>query len=136
MRVQKQAGSTITASGDPRITAVGRFFRKWKIDELPSLFNVIKGDMSFVGPRPDVAGYADMLEGENRKILDLRPGITGPASLTYAKEEELLANVDDLVEYNDTVIYPEKVRINLEYFYTHNFWGDFKIIFRTIFRKY
>jgi lipopolysaccharide/colanic/teichoic acid biosynthesis glycosyltransferase len=89
--------------------------------------------MSFVGPRPDVPGYADQLQGEERKILDLRPGITGPASLKYANEEELLAGVEDPVKYNNEVIYPDKIRINLDYFYNRTLVKDIKIIFKTIF---
>ena len=118
------------------ISSVGVFLRKYKLDELPELFNVLIGDMSIVGPRPDVPGYADKLEGENRNILELRPGITGPASLIYANEEKMLASVDNPQQYNDEVIYPSKVKINLQYYYNQNLWNDLKIIFRTIFRKY
>jgi lipopolysaccharide/colanic/teichoic acid biosynthesis glycosyltransferase len=114
---------------------LGSFFRKTKLDELPTLWNVFIGDMSLVGPRPDVPGYADKLTGDNRRILQLRPGITGPATLKYANEEQLLANVDDPVKYNDEVIFPDKVRINLEYLDNWNFWLDIKIIFKTIFRS-
>ena len=92
--------------------------------------------MSFVGPRPDVPGYADALEGEARDVLRLRPGITGPASLKYANEEEILALVDDPQRYNDEVIFPDKVRINLEYYHNHTFMGDLRLIFATIFRSY
>ena len=116
------------------ITPLGAKLRKYKLDELPELWNVLKGDMSFVGPRPDVPGYADKLEGEDRLILKLRPGITGPASLKYANEEELLAHVDDPIKYNDEVIFPDKVKINLEYYYTHTLCGDIKLIFKTVFR--
>jgi lipopolysaccharide/colanic/teichoic acid biosynthesis glycosyltransferase len=105
------------------------------LDELPELWNVIKGEMSFVGPRPDVPGYADKLIGEERKILELRPGITGPASLKYANEEEILTNVADPIKYNDEVIYPDKVRINLDYFNNRSFCLDIKLIFWTIFKK-
>ena len=118
------------------ISSVGVFLRKYKLDELPELFNVLIGDMSIVGTRPDVPGYADKLEGENRNILELRPGITGPASLIYANEEKMLASVDNPQQYNDEVIYPRKVKINLQYYYNQNLWNDLKIIFRTIFRKY
>ena len=100
------------------------------------LWNVLIGDMSFVGPRPDVPGYADALEGEARDVLRLRPGITGPASLKYANEEEILALVDDPQRYNDEVIFPDKVRINLEYYHNHTFMGDLRLIFATIFRSY
>ena len=88
--------------------------------------------MSFVGPRPDVEGYADKLKGEDKLILKLKPGITGPASLKYANEEQILSNVENPHEYNDNVIFPDKVRLNLEYYYNHNLWSDIKIIFATI----
>ena len=123
-------------SGESRITPLGSILRKYKLDELPELWNVLKGDMSFVGPRPDVPGYADRLQGENRLILKLRPGITGPASLKYANEEEILAQVSNPVKYNDEVIFPDKVRINLNYYHNHTFWGDIRLIFQTIFRSY
>ncbi len=129
------SGSSITIKGEKRITEFGVFLRKYKIDELPALWNVLKGDMSLVGPRPDVPGYADKLKGKDRLILKLRPGITGPASLKYSNEEELLANVKDPSKYNDEVIFPDKVRINLEYLNNWSFWMDIKIIFKTIFRK-
>ena len=109
--------------------------RKYKLDELPELWNVLKGDMSFVGPRPDMPEYIERLKGEEKKILNLRPGITGPASLKYANEEELLASVEDPVKYNDEVIWPDKVRINLDYYYNRSFWGDIRIILQTIFGK-
>ncbi len=126
--------NTVSVKGDARITRTGAFLRKYKLDELPELWNVLAGQMSMVGPRPDVPGYADLLEGENRKILNLRPGITGPATLKYSNEEELLALTDDPVRYNDEVIFPDKVKINLEYYYRHNLLIDLKIIFATIFR--
>lgn len=126
-------GSTVTVSGDRRITRTGKFLRKYKIDELPGLWNVILGDMSLVGPRPDVPGYADKLEGEAKEILKLRPGITGPASLKYRNEEEILASVADPIAYNNEVIFPDKVKINLEYLRKNNLAGDIKIIFRTFF---
>ena len=124
----------VTTANDDRILPFGKFLRKTKFDEIVELVNVLKGEMSLVGPRPDVAGYADKLIGEDRKILELRPGITGPASLKYINEEELLAKVDDPKKYNDEIIYPDKVKINLEYYYNRSFWGDIKIIFKTIFR--
>ena len=93
---------------------------------------MLLGDMSFVGPRPDVPGYADLLTGENRNILKLRPGITGPASLKYTNEEEILSNQENPTEYNNNVIYPDKVRLNLEYYYNNSIWVDIKIIFVTI----
>jgi len=127
--------NTVTSSNDSRITCSGSFLRKWKLDELPELFNVLSGDMSFVGPRPDVPGYADKLEGEDRKILLLRPGVTGPATLKYLDEEEILAKVLDPQHYNDEVIFPDKVRINLNYLEKFSFSGDIKIIFYTLIRK-
>ncbi len=128
------SGSSVSVAGEARITPLGAFLRKYKIDELPELWNVLIGDMSFVGPRPDVPGYADKLQGEERKILELRPGITCEASLKYSNEEEILAKVDDPQKYNDEVIYPDKVKINLAYYYNQSFLGDLKIIFRTVFR--
>ena len=125
-------GSSVTVAGQSRITPLGKFLRKYKLDELPQLFNILKGEMVFVGPRPDVEGYADKLVGEERKILKLRPGITGPASLKYANEEEILAQQKDPQKYNDEVIYPDKVRINLNYYYNRNLWMDFKIILQTV----
>lgn len=130
------SGSTVSVAGEFRITPLGVVLRKYKLDELPELWNVLKGDMSFVGPRPDVPGYADKLQGDDRLILDLRPGITGPASLKYANEEEILARVDDPIAYNDKVIFPDKVRINLDYYRNHTFWGDIRLIFQTVFRSY
>lgn len=126
-------GSSVSVAGESRITPLGATLRKYKLDELPELWNVLIGDMSFVGPRPDVPGYADKLEGEDRLILELRPGITGPASLKYRNEEELLAQVEDPQRYNDEVIYPDKVRINLEYYRNHTLMGDLKYIFETVF---
>jgi len=126
--------TTITTKNDARITNWGHFFRRTKLDELPSLWNVLIGDMSLVGPRPDVPGYADKLKGNDRRILELRPGITGPATLKYADEEKLLAIVDDPIKYNDEVIFPDKVKINLEYLDNWSLWLDIKIIFNTIFR--
>jgi lipopolysaccharide/colanic/teichoic acid biosynthesis glycosyltransferase len=125
-------GSTITTANDSRITKSGKFFRKYKIDELPQLINVLKGDMSFVGPRPDVPGYADKLEGEDRIILSIKPGITGPASLKYKNEEEILANVENPNEYNDKVIWPDKVKINKEYIKNWSLKKDIEYIIKTI----
>jgi lipopolysaccharide/colanic/teichoic acid biosynthesis glycosyltransferase len=118
------------------ISLIGRFFRKSKIDELSQLWNVLMGDMSLVGPRPDVAGYYDKLEGENRKVLELKPGVTSLASIKYANEEVLLAAQTNPLEYNDTVIFPDKVRMNLEYYYHHSLVGDLKIILKTLFRHH
>ena len=126
------SGSSISVAGESRITPLGAKLRKYKLDELPELWNVLIGNMSFVGPRPDVPGYADKLEGESRLILKLKPGITGPASLKYRNEEELLAVQDDPIRYNDEVIFPDKVRINLNYLKYWNFGLDIKIIIYTI----
>lgn len=134
MTVQQESNSTATARGDVRITKIGEFLRKYKLDELPELWNVIKGEMSLVGPRPDVPGYADRLKGRDREILKLRPGITGTASLKYANEEEILASQEDPQKYNDEVIFPDKVKLNLEYYENQSLWLDIKIIFATIFR--
>ncbi len=125
-------GSSVSVAGESRITPLGAKLRKYKLDELPELWNVLIGDMSFVGPRPDVPGYADKLQGEDRLILNLRPGITGPASLKYKNEEEILAQVEDPQKYNDEVIYPDKVKINLEYYYHHSLIGDIKLIIQTV----
>ena len=129
------SGSSISVKGESRITPLGAKLRKYKLDELPELWNVLIGDMSFVGPRPDVPGYADKLEGEDRRILLLKPGITGPASLKYRNEEELLAQQEDPQKYNDEVLFPNKVRINIEYLDHWSFWNDIKIIIYTIFGK-
>lgn len=126
------SGSSISVAGEARITPLGAKLRKYKLDELPELWNVLIGDMSFVGPRPDVPGYADKLVGEDREILQLKPGITGPASLKYRNEEEILASVEDPIRYNDEVIFPDKVRINREYMEEWSFWGDIRIIFETV----
>lgn len=129
-------GSSVSVAGESRITPFGAKLRKYKLDELPELWNVLIGDMSFVGPRPDVPGYADMLVGEDREVLKLRPGITGPASLKYRNEEEILATVDDPQKYNDEVIYPDKVRINRYYLHHYSFWTDIKMIFATVLGKH
>lgn len=133
MRNVPSINTTVTALNDPRITPLGHFLRKTKIDELPQLINVFLGHMSFVGPRPDVAGFADKLTGEDRIILWVRPGITGPATLKYRKEEEFLAGQDDPERYNDEVIFPDKVRLNREYVANYSFWKDIKYIYQTIF---
>ena len=134
MRVRREdeAFTGVAAAETSRITPLGEKLRKYKLDELPELWDVFIGKMSFVGPRPDVPGYADKLEGEDRAILRLRPGITGPASLKYRNEEELLAQVDDPVKYNDEVIWPDKVRLNLYYLQHYTFWMDLKMIFATV----
>lgn len=128
-------GSSVSVAGESRITPLGAKLRKYKLDELPELWNVLIGDMSFVGPRPDVPGYADKLEGEARAILKLKPGITGPASLKYRNEEEILAQQPDPIKYNDEVIFPDKVRINLEYLKHWSFCDDIKIIIYTVLGK-
>jgi len=124
--------STSTIANDPRITKSGRFFRNTKIDELPQLFNVLFGTMSFVGPRPDVEGYADKLEGEDKIILSVRPAITGPASIKYKKEEAILAKQDNPKEYNDKIIWPDKVAINKEYIKNWSIINDIRYIIKTV----
>lgn len=131
-----QTWSSISVAGESRITHFGAKLRKYKIDELPELWNVLKGDMSFVGPRPDVPGYADALIGVDREVLNLRPGITGPASLKYRNEEEILATVEDPQKYNDEVIFPDKVRINRYYLHHYSFWLDIKMILATVLGKH
>ena len=133
-----------------RITPLGEKLRRYKLDELPELWNVLKGDMSFVGPRPDVPGYADQLQGEDREVLLLRPGITGPASLKYRNEDDILEAVDEALqkgrselpmgittvqEYNDNVIYPDKVRLNRYYLHHYSFIKDIKMIVCTVLGK-
>lgn len=124
--------STVTTSQDCRITKSGAFFRKTKIDELPQLFNVLFGQMSFVGPRPDVPGFADLLEGDDRIILSLRPGITGPASLKYKDEETLLSKVQDPERYNKEVIWPDKVKINKAYIRNWSLSKDVGYLIKTV----
>ena len=146
-------GSSVSVAGEARITPLGARLRRYKLDELPELWNVLAGDMSFVGPRPDVPGYADQLKGDDRRMLELRPGITGPASLKYRDEEELLAVIDKTLaaegevklgdgrtvgsvqDYNDIVIYPDKVRINLYYLDHYSFWKDIQMILCTVLGK-
>ncbi len=129
-------GSSVSVAGEARITQLGAKLRKYKLDELPELWDVLIGNMSFVGPRPDVPGYADQLQGEDRIILSLRPGITGPATLKYRNEEELLATVENPVQYNNEVIYPDKVRINRYYAEHYSFMDDLKMIFCTVLGKH
>jgi len=124
MREEKGMGTTVTTADDPRVTFFGRLFRSMKIDELPQLLNVLRGDMSMVGPRPDVPGFADRLAGKDRRILDVRPGITGPATLKYRDEETLLAAQEDPEHYNREVVYPDKVRLNREYVENFTVWKD------------
>lgn len=142
----KHSGSTISVAGDSRITPFGATLRHYKLDELPGLWDVLIGNMSFVGPRPDVPGYADKLEGQDRVVLKLRPGITGPATLKYRLEDEMIADYvakckaegdertdqEIAVEYNDTVIYPDKVRLNKYYYEHYSFWKDIEMIFATV----
>ncbi|MDE5886418.1 MAG: sugar transferase [Muribaculaceae bacterium] len=125
-------GSSVSVAGENRITPLGAKLRKYKLDELPELWNVLIGDMSFVGPRPDVPGYADQLQGQDREVLKLRPGITGPASMKYRDEEELLACQDNPQKYNDEVIFPDKVRINRYYLHHYSFVKDIQMIFATV----
>ena len=142
-------GSSVSVAGDSRITPLGAKLRHYKLDELPGLWDVLIGNMSFVGPRPDVPGYADKLEGEDRDVLKLRPGITGPATLKYRLEDEMISEYvaqkqqqGDLrdaqviaVEYNDTVIYPDKVRLNCYYYRNYSFVKDIQMIFCTVLGK-
>ncbi|MBA7521920.1 UDP-glucose:undecaprenyl-phosphate glucose-1-phosphate transferase [subsurface metagenome] len=127
----KDSDSTVTVRGDKRITPLGAHLRRWKLDELPQFWNVLKGDLSVVGPRPDVPGYADKLKGDDRIILTIRPGVTGPATLRYRNEEEILAQQPDPERYNDEVIFPDKVRINREYIQNYHFAKDIKYIIQT-----
>lgn len=145
----KHNGSSVSVAGDSRITPLGATLRHYKLDELPGLWDVLIGNMSFVGPRPDVPGYADLLTGDDRRVLQLRPGITGPATLKYRLEDEMISDYvaqkqasgdtrpmqEIAVEYNDTVIYPDKVRINLYYLDHYSFIMDFQIILCTILGK-
>jgi|694.fasta_scaffold53099_3 lipopolysaccharide/colanic/teichoic acid biosynthesis glycosyltransferase len=124
--------TTVTSARDPRITRLGRFFRRTKLDELPQLINVLLGQMSFVGPRPDVPGFADQLSGADRIILAIRPGITGPATLSFRHEEALLAAQADPERYNREVIYPEKVRLNRIYIEQYNLRKDLTYLIQTV----
>ena len=126
------SGSSVSVAGESRITPLGAILRRYKLDELPELWNVLIRDMSFVGPRPDVPGYADQLTGNDREVLKLRPGITGPASLKYRDEEELLAKQANPQKYNDEVIFPDKVRINRYYLHHYSFIKDIQMIFCTV----
>jgi lipopolysaccharide/colanic/teichoic acid biosynthesis glycosyltransferase len=145
----KHNGSTVSVAGDSRITPFGAKLRHYKLDELPGLWDVLRGKMSFVGPRPDVPGYADKLTGDDRDVLKLRPGITGPATLKYRLEDEMIAEYvasrlaagdtrsmqEIAVEYNDTVIYPDKVRLNCYYYRHYSFIKDIQMIFCTVLGK-
>ena len=130
---QQAEGDSITMANDPRVTRIGHWLRHSKLDCLTELVNVLLGQMSLVGPRPDVPGYADQLQGNERRILQLRPGITGPASIKYRNEEELLAQQADPKAYNDNIIWPDKVKINLDYLDNWSFFGDIKLILETLF---
>jgi len=134
MTTSEEIKSTISIKGDVRVTKFGEILRRYKIDELPELINIVRGEMSFVGPRPDVPGYADKLNGDARNILKLKPGITSLASLKYSNEELLLSQQKNPIDYNNNIIYPDKVKMNLNYYKNHNLWIDIKIIFATIFR--
>lgn len=133
MRPIQGIETTVTTNEDPRISSFGRIIRKTKLDELPQLWNVLIGNMSFVGPRPDVPGFADQLEGEDRIILSIRPGITAPATLHFKNEEELLAQQPNPEQYNREIIWPEKIRLNKEYIQNYSLWLDIKIIWKTVF---
>ena len=146
----KHNGSTVSVAGDNRITPFGAKLRHYKLDELPGLWDVFIGNMSFVGPRPDVPGYADKLVGDDRDVLKLRPGITGPATLKYRLEDEMIAQYvaqkqkegdtrdaqEIAVEYNDTVLYPDKVRLNCYYYRHYSFVKDIQMIFCTVLGKH
>ena len=131
--IPDHGGGTITLKGEKRITTLGAILRKYKVDELPELWNVLKGDMSIVGPRPDVSEYINRLHPEGRLILGFRPGITSPASLKYFNEEELVASAPDPMKYYDEVIWTDKVRMNIDYCINWNFWSDISIIIQTVF---
>lgn len=146
--VVDHGGSSVSVAGQDRITPLGAKLRHYKLDELPELWDVFVGKMSFVGPRPDVPGYADKLEGQDREMLELRPGITGPASLKYRDEEDMIAEYvsqnkgkngmsDEqlAIWYNDNIIYPDKVRLNLHYLKHYSFLLDIKMIFCTVLGK-
>lgn len=142
----KHSGSSVSVAGDSRITPLGAKLRHYKLDELPELWDVLIGNMSFVGPRPDVPGYVDQLKGEDRVVLKLRPGITGPATLKYRLEDEMISEYvakkqaegdvrpmqEIATEYNDKVIYPDKVRLNCYYYRHYSFWKDIEMIFATV----
>lgn len=134
MRPIEGLTSSVSMQHDPRITTLGAFLRRTKIDELPQLWNVLVGEMSFVGPRPDVPGFADELVGDDKIILSIRPGITGPASLRYRNEEVLLARQDAPEVFNREVIWPDKVCINREYIKNWSLINDVRYLFQTVFK--
>lgn len=123
----------VTTTNTHKVTTIGKFLRDSKLDELPQIFNILLGQMSFVGPRPDVPGYADELKGEDRIILNVKPGITGPAQIAFKNEEEILVLQENPLEYNNEVLWPEKVKINKDYVKNQSFWSDLNYIFKTIF---
>jgi lipopolysaccharide/colanic/teichoic acid biosynthesis glycosyltransferase len=131
MVIRLAEDSVITVAGDTRVTPIGVYLRRWKLDELPQFWNVLVGEMSLVGPRPDVPGYADKLQGNESRLLCLRPGITGPATIFYKNEEQIMAQVPNPLEYKDKVIFPDKVRINLEYLETYSFSQDLYYLWLT-----
>ena len=132
MRVGSDKGSLVTIGGrDPRVTRSGYFIRKWKLDELPQLINVFVGDMSLVGPRPEVRHYVDYWTPEQLHVLDVRPGITDPASIKFRNENELMAAASDPEKYYIEVIMQEKIKLYLEYVENASFWYDLKLIFQT-----
>lgn len=132
MRVGSDKGSLVTIGGhDPRITKSGYFIRKFKFDELPQLINVFVGDMSLVGPRPEVRHYVDYWTLEQMHVLDVRPGITDPASIKFRNENELMEQAEDPEKYYIEVIMQEKLKLYLEYVNNHSFWGDIGLIFKT-----
>ena len=133
MRVGADKGSLVTIGGrDPRVTRAGDFLRRLKLDELPQLINVLIGDMSLVGPRPEVRKYVDLYTPEQLHVLDVRPGMTDAASIKYRNESELLGQVEDPEDYYIHVVMPDKLAINLDYVRNHSFWGDIRLIFKTI----
>lgn len=131
MRTPTVGGTTVTTARDPRITRLGALLRQSKLDELPQFVNVLLGHMSVVGPRPDVPGYADALGGEDRILLSVRPGITGPASVFFRDEEQLLAQVEDAEHFNRHVLWPAKVRINCEYVRQYSLLEDLRLVIDT-----
>ena len=133
MKTNHEISTTITTLNDARLTTLGKLLRKYKLDELPQLVNVLIGNMSFVGPRPDVKGFADALIGDDRIILTVKPGITGPASVYFRNEEEVLAHQENPCEYNRKIIWPKKIAINKEYVKNYTFKKDLQILYKTIF---
>ncbi len=133
LRDNSEDSGSVTVADDERILPFGKWLRESKVDTFLELINILIGDMSFVGPRPDVPGYADKLEGDDRVILKMRPGLTGPASVKYRHEDQILAQQADPKKYNDEVIWPDKVKINKEYYENWSLWSDIKILWKTIF---